>query len=141
MELVLASSRYSGTWLTLVFIDWGFIPYTAYCHLLSGLETVINDGGFSVDSSVAADILKDGQELYQCLKQATNTILAEEFARSMVCKLQSCIPDCGRYKTVQLRRECMWSNYHTLRCSTEYSTAWNDFILQSLQTRSHPIFW
>lgn len=117
------------------------VARAAYYHLLSSVETVISDGGFTVESCVAANVLKDGQKLHRWLKESVNTILAEEFAKSVVCKLQSCIPDCGRFKTVQLRRECMWSNYHTLRCSTEYSEAWNAFTHQSLQKQTHPIFW
>ena len=105
----------------------GFFPYTAYCHLLFSVDTIISDGGFSVESCVAADILKGMQELCRWLKDSTNKILAEEFAKSIVCKLQHCIPDYGDFKTIKQRRECMWSNYHTVRCSTEYATAWNDF--------------
>ncbi len=115
--------------------------YIACSLLLSAVEAVISDESFKVESKIASEVLKVGQEMQKCLKESRNATQAEEFAKSIVCQLQRCIPDSGRFKTVQSRRERMWSNYHQLRCSSKYIAAWKTFLYQRLGTVGHPIFW
>jgi len=99
---------------------------------------VIGDESFKVESKIASEVLKVGQKAYQWLKESTN---AELFAKSVVHQLKSCIPARGRFKSVQARREWMWSNYHQVRCSSVYISAWKIFLCQNLGTPGRPIFW
>jgi len=113
----------------------------AFSLLLCAVEAVIGDESFKVESKIASEVLKVGQKAYQWLKEPTNVNQAELFAKSVVYQLESCIPTRGRFKSVQARRERMWSNYHHVRCSSVYISAWKIFLCQNLGTPGHPIFW
>ena len=115
--------------------------FAAFSLFVSGVEAVIGDESFNVDSSVSAEVLKVGQKVHQWLKEPNNFDKAEQFAKSVVCQLQSCIPASGRFKSVQSRRERMWGNYHQVRCSSACTSAWKSFLGLNLGTQGHPIFW
>ena len=73
-----------------------------------------------VKSSVAEEAMKAGQQMLEWLKNPRNAELVDAFAGSLMQQLHLCIPASKQYKVVQKRRECMWTNYHLLRCSAEY---------------------
>ena len=65
----------------------------------------------------------------------------QNYLHSRLCtNLRSCIPARGQFKSVQARREQMWSNYHQVRCSSVYISAWKIFLCQNLGTPGHAIF-
>ena len=113
--------------------------YAAFKLLLSSVEALTCDQSFMLHSSVASLVVDLGQKMLQWLKEARNESQAREFASTIVCRLQDCIPPSDKFKSVQSRRERMWSNYHQLRCSSEYTSAWNSFLIQCLGTPGHPI--
>ena len=115
-----------------------YLLHAAFSILLSAVEAVISDESFKLESSIASEVLRVGQQMYQWLKESSSFTPAEMFAKSVVCQLQSCIPPHGMFKT---RREWTWSNYHQLRCSSGYIQAWKSFLDKSLGTPGHPIFW
>lgn len=109
--------------------------------MLSGVEAVIGDKSFMVDSTISSEVLKVGTKVHQWLKETNNFNQADQFAKSIVRQLQSCIPASDRFKSVQSRRERMWGNYHRVRCSLAYTSAWKSFLGHNLETEGHPIFW
>ena len=118
-----------------------YFLHAVFSLLLASVEAVTRDESFKVESSIASEVLKIGRQLQQWLKESTNVAPAEVFAKSVVCQLQSCIPASGRSKSVKTRREWTWSNYHQLRCSSGYISAWKNFLCKSIGTLGHPIFW
>ena len=113
----------------------------AFSLLLGTLEAVLGDKSFQVESPIAADVLRVGERVNKWLNESCNLPEAEQFANSVVCQLQRCIPASGRFKVVQARRECMWSSYHQLRCSSGYASAWQSFLTEAVGETGHPIFW
>ena len=106
----------------------------------SALEGFLKDKGYT-ESPISIQVFEVANKLHQWMKDPRNKPVATEFSTSVVCHLEKCIPPNDKFKTVQTRRERMWSNYHTLRCSLEYILVWKTFLSNNLQATSHPIFW
>ena len=80
-------------------------------------------------------------KLLQWMKDPRNKPVAKEFSTAIIRHLEKCISPSDQLKTMQTRRERMWSNYHTFRCSSEYILVWKTLLSNNLQATSHPIFW
>ena len=100
----------------------------------------MKDKSYTRESPIAIQVFAVANKLHQWMKDPRNEPVAKEFSTSIVSYLEKCIPPSDQFKTVQTRRERMWSNYHTLRCSSKYILVWKIFLSNNLQATSHPIF-
>ena len=95
-------------------------------------------------SSTAAEVVKIGQEMAEWLKNPANSTAAEVFANSLIQQLSRCVPAAESVGAAlnQRRREEMWTRYHQLRCSKEYTAVWQTFLeIQLNISNAHPVFW
>ena len=104
--------------------------HAAYSVLLKAVKEVMEENeALKLQSTIAAGGFEVGRKMYQWLQDSADNITrAQQFAESMIAELKGCIPSCGAYKSFQTRREWMWTNYHQLRCSTTYTSAWKTFL-------------
>ena len=94
-----------------------------------------------VNSGISSEVLKVGKKVHQWVKETNNFNQADQFTKSIVHQLQSCIPASDCFKSVQSRKERMWGNYHWVRCSSAYTSAWKSFLGHNLESDAHPILW
>ena len=123
--------------------------------VLSGAESAVNDDRFkTVPSKSAATVLTVGKSLVVWLN--ANHEDADVLCSPLVSAIHGCIP--SKLTSVQ-SRECLWKQYHQLRCSEMYFVLWQklfqkigiddsplllaqyigDHILNNLIKRSSPI--
>ena len=117
--------------------------HAAYSVLLKAVKEVMEENeALKLQSTIAAGGFEVGRKMYQWLQDSADNITrAQQFAESMIAELKGCIPSCGAYKSFQARREWMWTNYHQLRCSTTYTSAWKTFLCGCIATPGQPIYW
>lgn len=115
--------------------------WAALSLLQSALEGFVKNKTYMRESPIAAQVFEAAKKLHLWMKDPRNKPVAEQFSTFIVQHLEKCIPPSNQFKTVQTRRERMWSNYHTLRCSSEYVLLWKTFLSNNLQETGHPIFW
>ena len=90
----------------------------------------------------AAEVVKLGKELAAWLTRPLNSTAAEVFSNSLAQQLGKCIPLTSTAQPLDQRgREAIWSSYHHLRCSQEYTAVWQAFFLNLGIVKAHPLFW
>ncbi|SMN01561.1 hypothetical protein SPONN_2632 [uncultured Candidatus Thioglobus sp.] len=109
--------------------------------LLEALRTLLCDDGFSITSPPAVAALKTATNMLSWCSDPANHLVFAEFSTTLKTKLDAAFHGASRCK-FQTKKERMWSNFHTIRCSDEFRRLWNTFLLQSLKSEvSSPIFY
>ena len=101
-----------------------------------GVNSVLKDDGFNLSSELAKSALFTAEQLSTWL---LGHLIAALFASKLVQMLRGCLP--GDFKNHHWRMEKMWSNYHKLRVSDEYMSAWEGFLRVSVKVDWCPTFY
>ena len=107
--------------------------------LVNAVSAVLIDDGFSLQPPSSQSASTTAKQLLQWLSQPQHRSEVARFTQSLGASLEACFQDSGR--SVNVRREKMWCEYHKLRTSVEYIESWTSFLSQSIGVKACPIFY
>ena len=91
------------------------------------MTSVLEEPTFSIPSGPASSCRKLAERLLSWMSEHPNAACKTE--TGIVNLLSSCLNQ--QHSNSRVRREKMWSAYHTLRISEEYISAWKSFLAPS----------
>ncbi len=104
--------------------------------LVEGVSALLADGSFKLRSTPAMHALKAGEFVFKSIQE--HPAEAASFEERLKTSLSSCLQ--SRSSSQRVRREKMWSSYHTLRTSEHYLTEWRLFLQKCGISEVSPIF-
>ena len=105
-----------------------FIDIHDVAELLhKGVESVINNDLFHLQTTTATSTLKVASDLKMWMEESNNQAQVEVFAAEVTVSLKRCIP-CPQSSNQRLAREKLWTAYHQLRTSEKYTDLWRQFL-------------
>ena len=102
---------------------------------LIALRSIVNDRGFSV-SPMARSAVETARCLVEWCSDPNNVQLLTDFTATLFKRLKDCLPK----KRTSKYKEKIWGAFHAERCSTEYTSLWSTFLMNSIHQDAHPIF-
>ena len=89
-----------------------FIDIHDVAELLhKGVESVINNDLFHLETTTATSTLKVASDLKMWMEESNNQAQVEVFAAEVTVSLKRCIP-CPQSSNQRLAREKLWTAYH-----------------------------
>ena len=103
---------------------------------MEGVRAVLADNTFSLPSGPASCAHKIAESISMWIPDHLEG--ATTFEKKLTASLTTCLQ--VRHSSQKVRRERMWSAYHELRTSDQYTSEWNTFLQQSGNSDQSPIF-
>ena len=92
--------------------------------LAKGVQALLKDESFALKTEPAMAARKIAEHLCDWIPGHQDEV--SQFEAKLVDSLSTCMQ--SRAKSQKVRREKMWTRYHTLRTSTTYHTEWQVFL-------------
>ncbi len=102
--------------------------------LVEGVSALLADGSFKLLSTPAMRALKAGECVFKSIQEHPGIRFEERLKTSLTSCLQS------QSSSQRVRREKMWSSYHTLCTSERYLTEWRLFLQKCGISEVSPMF-
>lgn len=104
-----------------------YIDSTLQLH--GAIVSVLKDPGFKVPSSLAEAARETATALtLYCDNPQSPPDLFSKLSRKITSDLSSCFVS---RRTLKLKKEAMWGNYHQLRSSAQFCSDWLGFVQEA----------
>lgn len=101
------------------------------------IEMLLADDGFKVPSPRAVEAVKCGSALMAWCNDDVNKKSFDTFSKWLIDDLKTCFKPC---RSLRLRREKMWGEYHKLRTKDTFTKEWEKFLKASIDQKASPTF-
>ena len=108
--------------------------------LHKGVEFVLNNDQFHLQTTNATSTLKVASDLKMWMEESNNQAQVKVFAAEITASLKRCLP-CPQSSNQRLAREKLWTAYHQLRTSEKYIALWKQFLQRAVGVSSCAIFY
>ena len=102
-----------------------------------GVNALLDDDSFRIPSSPASHVRKTAECVSKWIPNHQDEV--SSFEKKLTASLSSCMQ--VRQSSQKIRRERMWSLYHSLRTSDAYLAEWRTFLQKSGNSEVSPIFY